>query len=112
MRRILLAGMTKNNRNQVVADVVDAVHAGGGWIIDSHLFSNLSAAITFAVAPGRLPELKTGFEAIGLLLDNDSLGRITEASSAASAEEIQVGLQITFIHNEPDLRRQVIAVPG
>jgi hypothetical protein len=58
--------------------------------------------------------LQAAIEQSDVRLDTESLDRLTNAISAAPShdQEIACALNVTFSHNEPDMRREVPAVPG
>ena len=50
----------------------------------------------------------------GIALDDDSATKLNDlgAGERSGDEEVGLTLNVTFIHDEPDLRREVPAVPG
>ena len=96
-----------------------AILESGGWILDFKQFSNVSICINFEVPAKNIGKLRRALEAIDLRLTSESnealasLIRPDDQPFAASEQrDVSGTLQITFIHNEPDLRRHVPAIPG
>ena len=111
MKRILmLAAVTKTNRPAVMAIVNDTVMALGGWITVHNLYGNMVAVFHFELAPGKLAALAERLDAEAIRLDDASRAAI--AGPDQTAEGIPCALNVTFIHDEPDVKREVPAVPG
>ena len=109
-RSLMLSAYTRGNRHDATAAIDDAITAAGGWLMDHTLFSNVAASFRFAVPQQGLAVLGSRFDTAGLGLDGDSRRSIETVST--SEDEITVALNVTFIHDEPDLRREIPAVPG
>ncbi len=108
-----LSGFTKADRIQMTDRVSEAINQAGAWIIDFHLYSNLLICINFEVSIGNLVKLATLLQTTGLHLSQESLEQLIPANDPnLNDAELAGTLQITFIHNQPDLRREVPAVPG
>ena len=93
-----------------------AITDSGGWILDVKMFSNVSLCFRFEIPAVRLERLRDGLAKTGLRLSKASIDALTSLSRGP-AEEIQSvdiagSLQITFVHNEPDLRVEVPPIPG
>jgi hypothetical protein len=94
-----------------------AIAESGGWVLDHHLYSNLAISLSFEIPAERGAALLDRLEATELNLAPES---ISELRSYAQGLEGGAGcdgdvtgyLHITFIHDEPDLRRDVPAIPG
>ncbi|WP_321338477.1 hypothetical protein [Breoghania sp.] len=111
---LMLAGVTRKNRHQITADINDAVMGVGGWIKSHTLFSNIATTFHFALPPDRLSTLRERMVELGVRLDEESIAKLDAVSreSGSRADEIAASLNLTFIHTEPDLRRDVPHVPG
>lgn len=108
-----LDGFTKAERIQTTARVNEAINQAGAWITDFHLYSNVLICINFEVPSTNLSRLAASVQETGLHLSQESLEQLMSAHDPMLKEKELVGtLQITFIHNEPDLLREVPAVPG
>jgi hypothetical protein len=92
--------------------VSEAINQAGAWITDFHLYSNLLICINFEVPIANLNKLAASLQATGLQLSQESLEQLIPTDTAQGQAEFLGTLQITFIHNEPDLLRDVPAVPG
>lgn len=111
---LMISGVTSADRHQATADVNDAISASGGWVLDHTLFSNVAITIQFSMPSPKLGEFEDRVLAASVKLDDDSFGkmRAMQEKHAAMPADITASLSITFIHNEPDLRREIPAVPG
>lgn len=97
----------------MTAQISDAINEAGAWITDFHQYSNLLLCINFQVPDSHRPQLASSLQATGLHLSQESLDQLMPAPAATISEQDLTGtLQITFIHNDPDLNREVPAVPG
>ncbi len=93
--------VTKIERNQAITKIKDAIGCAEGWIADHKLFSNNSASLSFEI-PSKAIEL--------FLLKLNEAGfkpEIIGNKPTANDEDIRCGLAITFVHNEPDMKREV-----
>jgi hypothetical protein len=108
-----LDGFTKSERIQMTARVSEAISQAGAWITDYHLYSNALICINFEAPNTKLNKLATYLQETGLHLSQESLEQLTFTNDSALKERELVGtLQITFVHDEPDLMREIPAVPG
>ena len=108
-----LNATTKADRHLVIESVKNAIATSGGWILDFKLFSNLSAFISFELPQENLVTLPDALNEIGLQLNKAGLQAIYDLTDQQTAPaEISATLQITFIHDEPDLRIPVPMIPG
>jgi hypothetical protein len=114
-----LNGITRRDRHEMISRVTEAVLKGGGFVVDFHMFSNRSICLNFEVAAGKVGSLKQALEETGLGLTEESLARLAEMgrraeqlSAEARASEMTGTLEITFIHDAPDLRIEVPPIPG
>ena len=78
-------------------------------ILSFDQFSNVSVAIGFEIAPSRIPVLSAALDASGLVCKS---GILESETSTPENLPVPAWLQIIFIHNEPDLRRHISAIPG
>ncbi|MBD2247229.1 hypothetical protein [Nostoc sp. FACHB-888] len=108
-----LDGFTKAERIGMTARVSEAINQAGAWITDFHLYSNILICINFEVPSTKLEKLAVFLQETGLHLSQESLEQLIPANDSTLTYKELVGtLQITFVHNEPDLLREVPAVPG
>jgi hypothetical protein len=87
-----------------VAAVNDSLSAHAGWVVDAHFFSNKAATIRFAIPHAAFQNWLADLAAAQLRLD--------PIISPGDDGEIVGSLAITFLHDEPDLVREIPAVPG
>ena len=118
MSLLRLIAFTREHRTDVIARVRDTFNACGGWITDFHEFSNVSLCLNFEIPAQNIVELCTALRAAGLDLNQEDQPAPSAASSPppatsdAAATDSVGTLQITFIHNEPDLIIPVPPIPG
>ncbi len=103
----MLMAITRLDRQTVTAAVLDAINSADGWVEDVRIYSNIMTLVRFVIDAGRLPALVGQFGMIGLDVSEPRPG----AASAQTGETI-TSLQITFVHNAPDLKIPVPPVPG
>lgn len=110
--------LTRADRHATIPALRDAVGASGGWITDARFFSNTSVCLNFEMTARHVPEFRAALAGLRLSLSDESLRALDElsldaAAGGGAAEAEVVGtLQVTFIHDEPDLRIEVPPIPG
>jgi len=111
---IRLNGVTRTDRLACTAKIRDIIVAEcQGWIEDFYQYSNASLCLHFGIPARTLPILRSALSDAGVSFGPDSQKAIQEMSvSVGNSADIPCTLQITFVHNEPDLRRNVPAIPG
>lgn len=109
-----IGGMTSADRHRVTSDIGDAISGTGGWIINHTLASNIALSLRFSVTSKALGDFRDRVIAADVKLNDESLSRIQTMTEKLSAipTDITVTLNVTFIHDGPDLRQPVPAVPG
>jgi hypothetical protein len=113
VRRIALNAVTHTGRHLAVHEAGEAVHAVGGWIDDVHFFSNLSATLRCIVPASGVLLLADRLGVAGLTLTSTGIEALALAAREEPPDqELACSLQISFVHDEPDLRRHVPSVPG
>lgn len=111
--RLLLNGVTRLERQTAISSATRAVQDSAGWIDDVHFFSNAAVNLRCMVPAAGVDRLAEGLGSLKLGLTRDDLTALTRAASRIpDGGELQFSLQITFVHDEPDLRRHVPSVPG
>ena len=103
-----LHGFARGDRHSAVARIRFALTGGGACITAHQQFSNVSLCIGIEIDGARLPALASELRAAGVALD----ARSEAALAAAAPGEWRGSLQITFVHDEPDLPVPPPAVPG
>jgi len=114
MQRFLrLDGFTRAERTGTIDRVSEAIDQAGAWVTDFHLYSNILICINFEVPITNLNRLAATLRETDLQLSQESLDQLMPAQDSILKEQELVGtLQIIFVHNEPDLLRDVPAVLG
>jgi hypothetical protein len=107
-----LDGFTRADRIDMTHHVSEVISQAGAWITDFHLYSNILICINFQVPIGNLDKLSVKLQETGLQLSQESLKQLIPVHDSMKDRELVGTLQITFVHNEPDLLRDVPAVPG
>lgn len=108
-----LSGFTKAERLEMTHRVSEAINQSGAWITDFHQYSNVLICINFEVSLADLSRLAATLQATGIQLSQESIDQLTPANESTGKQaELTGTLQITFVHNERDLLREVPAVPG
>jgi hypothetical protein len=114
-----LNGITRHDRHEMISRAKEAILRGGGFILDFHMFSNISICLNFEISGGKIEKLSEALKATGLQLSRESDELLAgfskhkeQLGEEARASEVAGTLAITFIHNEPDLRIEVPPVPG
>lgn len=108
MPHISLSAVTKLERNFVTTMVMDEVSAQGGWVEDVYLFSNIMTNIRFVVKGDSLASFVQAVAEVGL-----EIGGLSEIPpTSEGSADFNCSLQITFVHDEPDLIREIPRVPG
>jgi hypothetical protein len=107
---MLMLAVTRASRHQIFADIDDAIVGLGGWVEGHSLFSNAAATFRLVLPAKAFGALAGRLEAAGARLDAESRKAI--AAIEPSDREIFATLAVTFIHDEPDLRREVPPLDG
>ena len=108
MRILMLNAVTRRERKDATSFVFDTVNRLGGWIDDVQMYSNLMNTIRLTLAASACPALIAALREGDIAVDEPG----EDLAGADSAVEHMATLQITFIHDEPDMKRDVPAVPG
>lgn len=103
---------TRTDRNLITSHAKEAILQSGGWVLDFTLFSNISICINFEIASARMDELRAKLNQLDLRLGRQSQQALKNCRDKPVEGDITGTLQITFIHDEPDLRRDIPAIPG
>ncbi len=107
---LALTAATRRECNAATGFVFDSINALGGWIDDVNMYSNMMTAVRFTLKENRLGTLIDMLAGEGISVDPGPIS--SEISKALEDTERACSLQISFLHDEPDLRRDVPAVPG
>jgi len=111
--------LTRADRHRTIPALRDAVNGSGGWITDFKFFSNTAVCLNFEMPLRHVTRFSSAVKALHLSLSEQSARaledchRLAERAGAESAEaEVRGALQVTFIHDEPDLRIELPPIPG
>lgn len=108
MAILLLTAVTRVERKLATSLVFETVNRFGGWIDDVQMYSNLMNTIRFTLPGEAFGSLIEALRADDISVD----APLDLAESGNSAAERMATLQITFIHDEPDLKREIPSIPG
>lgn len=115
-RFLRINALTRADRAEMIPRLRDAVLGSGGWITDARLFSNTSVSLHFEMSAGHVQRLRETLRALPLSLSEESRRALEDARAlpdyARDGGELRGSLQVTFIHDEPDLRDEVPHIPG
>ncbi|WP_341894067.1 hypothetical protein [Ferrovibrio terrae] len=103
---LLLQAVTTADRHQAVTAACDSLATHSGWVVDAHFYSNKAATIRFTIPIVTLTNWLDDLRKAGLCVDEPA------PPAQGTAEEISGSLAITFIHDEPDLAREIPSIPG
>ena len=113
LKRVSLAAVTRCERQSTVDAINMAISESGGWIEDVNFFSNISIAVRSFVPSSNAVDLGTRLAGAGLIVDIEGIDELAMAMREnAPAFELLCQLNVTFFHDEPDLRRTIPSVPG
>jgi hypothetical protein len=107
-----LNGFTRVARTSSVALLRDAIVSSHGWVTDFYEFSNLSICLQFEISIERLPLLSESLVEAAVKLSAASEAILSNSGQEMATGPVQCTLQVLFLHNEPDMKRTVLAVPG
>ena len=102
MRFLKVEIYTKRERNKAISQLVDAITEADGWVSGHQLFSNMAASISFEIPSVHISELLQTLEGCGFS------PRVDNAFEARPGD-VKGTISITFIHEEPDMKRDVPA---
>lgn len=113
MTAMTISIYTARPRHEAIDAVKSAVTVAGGWISGHALYSNKAAAIQAVV---ERQDLRTFLECLAA----DQLATPESAvyqslmtlHKDGDSREVSVACAMTFVHDEPDLKLEVPAVPG
>ena len=107
IRLVSLSAVTKVERHDATSCVIDSINMLGGWVEDTQFFSNKMVTIRFVLPQGKIAGLieKLELEHVHAELASPFVLHDALAEQPGS-------IQLTFIHDEPDLVRPVPAIPG
>jgi len=109
--QLRLVAVVPGDPNAATLRVREAFSEAGAWITDVHFFSGLQTTLAFEVAPGFVRPLVAALEHAGLVFDETSRAAV-ERAAGIPGESLEGTLGVIFAEGDPDVRREVPAVPG
>lgn len=111
---------TKGDRHRIISISQALVSQSGGWITDFKMYSNISINLNIAIPINKIQVLFEnikGNEELELMRGSEEslvelIGKISASDEYDLDEDATGTFQITFIHNEKDLRIPLPQVPG
>ena len=103
MKFLRVSIFTRMDRNEAIAKVNEVIGECGGWIVNHALFSNLMITINF--------ELPSD-QAVSFIENLDHMKLSPEVEYGmpeVKEEDLRGQIMVSFIHNDPDLKRDVPA---
>jgi hypothetical protein len=100
---VQISAVTSRDFHSVITDVSAAVSDCGGCITGHQFYSNVMAMLAFELSEDRLQQL------INILNQLKISATISKMRPAAKSEDIKGQINITFIHNQSDIRRDMPA---
>lgn len=98
-----LRAVTKQERNRAITAARESLSRQGGWITHHSLFSNHAATLNFELPTAKAAAFIADLAAAGLTARYD--GDLPPPEDG----ELQGSLQLTFLHDDPDMKRHVPA---
>lgn len=95
--------ITRIERNYALQLIKDTIGACEGWIVTHQLFSNISASINFEMPSNEIEPF------VGKLSDAGFFPRSAKKSTNIKDGDVRGLISVTFVHDEPDLKRDVPA---
>lgn len=114
-RYIKIAAITGENRHDIIDYTVKAINSCSGYVMNHTMFSNSAICINFQIEAKGVNMLFKLLNGNGINLTKESLEIAKEFPEAIEKDchkEILGAINITFVHNEPDLKIITPAVPG
>lgn len=95
--------VTSIDRQQTLSLLSDVISANDGWIVNHQLFSNMAASLTFEIPLAAVGKFIGDIEQAGFT------PRVEGETPSGDKGDVRGSVAITFIHDEPDLKRNVPA---
>ena len=111
---VMISGVSKCERHQLINDIADIIGKSEGWIIDHTMFSNIALTLRLALPESNLGILMQSLNKIEIGYDESGMTALKQAIAGYTGgdSEINLSINVTFVHTDPDLRGEVPAVPG
>lgn len=115
-RSVNLAAITREDRHKMIDHTMKCINKCSAWIVNHTMYSNMAICINFQIEVGDVPKLIELLNTNGLNLTKETLELVNVFNDAINDKnknkEMLGAINITFIHNEKDLKIIVPAVPG
>ena len=86
--------------------------ASGAWIVRVTSFSNMSICFNFEIPGKSILQLLDALTSEQLQLSLESINQLEAIALRNLTSDVSGSLQITIMHNEPDLKIPVPTIPG
>ncbi|MGE5415429.1 MAG: hypothetical protein ACM3UZ_01455 [Acidobacteriota bacterium] len=106
LKIVRLQSSTTKERHTAINQIREALTQSGAIILDFKMFSNRTINFVFEINTENIAKLYECLQEIGLKLWQDDKP-VDHSHEIAVNTELHGTLQITFIHNDPDLRIEV-----
>ena len=106
MALIRIEIITSIERNKALSLINELIRGAEGWVADHKLFSNISATLSFEIPFNQTSTF------IDSLFEKGFQPDVKDIPKTQKEEDIKGIIAISFIHNEPDLKRDVPAFEG
>jgi hypothetical protein len=103
MKFLRVAIFTAIERNEAIAKAREVIDQSGGWISSHTLLSNLAATINFELPLNRAMPFIQKLNEVGFQ------PKVEGAMPKSEDGDLRGQLTLTFVHHEPDLKREVPA---
>jgi hypothetical protein len=103
-----LHAVTLGERRAATVALREAFVRSSGFILDVHLFSNVSLNVEFEIPKVHVRALILRLDAARIKLDAESRTRLFGVGTTP----VSGTLEVTFLNPEPELRREIPKVPG
>lgn len=112
--RLFIEGTTSASRHEMITRIERAISHSGGWMLDHRFFSNVAVSLSFEIGAEKIGAMREALEATGLKLTPRSREELARRATVLTppVEQITGFLHVTFLHNEPDLKQEIPAIPG
>jgi len=117
-RPLSIIAFTKRERHAVIREVAETIQDSGGWILGHQTFSNKAIAISFEIRASGLSDFLDRLAGLGVSVSKSTAARVRErirgigTAEIGSSSQVPGNIQITFFHDEPDLRLEAPRIPG
>jgi len=114
MQSLKLFCWSRSPRIEITRSITDAVSAAGGFVLESHRYSNNALVLRFELPARRCAGLVAAVGYCDVTFDAESIVVFQQLAEWDVNDENSVTgiIHLRFLHDEPDLRIEMPAVPG